>query len=135
MQLDDDHPELIEARRLGYPYLVYRDAGGTQQVLSLPDDWKQVTMGRGAGADVILSWDEGVSGVHATLERLADAWIVVDDGLSSNGTFVNGERVDRRQRLNHGDEMRLGETEILFHAPLELDRGETQVLRIDDPPS
>ena len=135
MQVDDDHPELVEARRLGYPYLVYRDAGDTQQVLPLPDDWKQVTLGRGAGADVILSWDEGVSGVHANLERLADAWIVVDDGLSSNGTFVNGERVDRRQRLNHGDELRLGGTEILYQAPLEIDRGATQIVQSPDPPT
>jgi len=135
MEPDNEADEVVEARRLGTPYLVYNDGGGAQRVLSLPDEWKQVTIGRGGGADVIISWDDGVSGIHAKLERLADAWIVVDDGLSSNGTFVNGERVDRRQRLNDGDEMRLGETEILFQSPLEVDRGVTRIVRPPDLPS
>ena len=39
-----------------------------------------------------LTWDPDASRVHAELVRLADAWVVVDDGLSRNGTFVNGER-------------------------------------------
>jgi pSer/pThr/pTyr-binding forkhead associated (FHA) protein len=115
----EETPEVAEARRLGSPYLIYADGHGRQQVLSLLDDWSEITIGRGMGTDVILAWDEGVSRVHAQIERLADAWIVVDDGLSRNGTFVNGERVERRRRLVDGDELRIGETSIRFHAPME----------------
>jgi pSer/pThr/pTyr-binding forkhead associated (FHA) protein len=115
----EETPEVAQARRLGNPYLVYADARGRQQVLSLLDDWSEITIGRGMGTDVILAWDEGVSRVHAQIERLADAWVVVDDGLSRNGTFVNGERVERRRRLVDGDELRIGGTTIRFHAPME----------------
>jgi pSer/pThr/pTyr-binding forkhead associated (FHA) protein len=117
--LEDETPEVAEARRLGNPYLVYGDAKGREQVLSLSDDWSRITIGRGMGTDVILAWDEGVSRVHAEIERLADAWVVVDDGLSRNGTFVNGERIERRRRLVDGDELRIGATRIRFHAPME----------------
>lgn len=116
---DPEAIEIVEARRLGTPFLVYADGGGRQQVLSLSDEWDRITVGRGMGADVILAWDEGVSRLHAELQRLADSWLVVDDGLSANGTYVNGERVQRRRRLRDGDELRLGATTIHYVAPLE----------------
>ena len=128
---DQEAPELVAARRLGFPYLVYEDGQGRQQVLSLPDEWQRITVGRAAGADVILAWDDGVSGLHAQLERLADSWVVIDDGLSANGTFVNGELVERRRRLHDGDELRFGETTILFHAPLEA-RDVTRIQPVPD---
>ena len=31
--------------------------------------------------------------MHAELTRIGDDWVVCDEGLSHNGTFVNGERV------------------------------------------
>lgn len=88
-------------------------------MLSLSDEWQRLTIGRGMSADVILAWDEGVSRLHAELQRLADSWVVVDDGLSANGTYVNGELVERRRRLHDGDELRFGSTAIRFEAPLE----------------
>jgi FHA domain len=95
----EDTPELAAARRCGDPYLVYRDAHARQRVLSLPDTWNRVTIGRGMGADVALTWDPDVSRVQAELSRLADDWTVIDDGLSRNGTFVNDQRVEGRRRV------------------------------------
>jgi pSer/pThr/pTyr-binding forkhead associated (FHA) protein len=115
----DSSPEIAEARRRGEPFLAYLDAHGRQQVLSLQDTWDRVTIGRGPSNDVGLPWDSDVSRVHAELVRVADDWAVVDDGLSRNGTFVNGERVERRRRLRDGDQLRCGDTEIQFHAPFE----------------
>jgi pSer/pThr/pTyr-binding forkhead associated (FHA) protein len=112
-----DSPEVDAAARDGYPFLAWRDPHGRVQVLSLRDGWNQVTIGRGPSADVGLPWDSLVSNVHAELTRIADDWAVVDDGLSANGTFVNGERVERRRRLRDGDELRCGETAIGFRAP------------------
>ena len=48
--------------------------------------------------------------MHAALERVGDDWTVVDDGLSRNGTFVNGERVTGRRRLRDGDVIAVGGT-------------------------
>ena len=115
----EETPELAAARRRGDPYLVYPDARDRQCVLSLPDTWDRITIGRGMGTDVALTWDQDVSRVHAELARLADDWTVVDDGLSRNGTFVNGERVERRRRLFDGDVLRCGGTELSFHSPFQ----------------
>ncbi|MFL5870662.1 MAG: FHA domain-containing protein [Solirubrobacterales bacterium] len=109
----------LQARRRGDPYLVYRDGHGREQVLSLPDTWDRITFGRGMAATVILAWDEDVSRTHAELHRIGDDWALVDDGLSRNGSFVNGERVSGRRRLRDGDELRLGDTRITFRAPFE----------------
>jgi hypothetical protein len=109
----------LEARRRGNPYLVYRDHEGHQNILSLLGTWDRVVIGRSMYADLMLSWDEHVSAVHAELERLADDWVLVDDGLSRNGSFVNGERVSRRRRLMGGDELRFGRTVVAFRSPFQ----------------
>ena len=86
----------------------------------MPDSWERVTIGRGMASDVPLSWDTGVSTVHATLERLGDDWVLIDEGLSLNGSFVNDERVGGRRRLIDGDDLRFGETGVAFHAPFQV---------------
>ncbi len=78
-----------------------------------------VTIGRASSADVIIEGDPLVSRLHSTLERLGDAWTVVDNGLSRNGTFVNGRRVSGRVQLHDRDEIRVGGTVLTFCAPAE----------------
>jgi pSer/pThr/pTyr-binding forkhead associated (FHA) protein len=64
-------------------------------------------------------WDVGVSRAHARLERFGnDDWMLVDDGISRNGSIVNGERLRQRRRLVDGDVLRFGETCIVYRAPL-----------------
>lgn len=115
----EETPEVAAANRRGEPYLVYRDAHERQCVLSLPDTWDRMTIGRGMGADLALTWDQDVSRVHAELVRLADDWTVTDDGLSRNGTFVNDRRVEGRRRLMDGDLLRCGDTVLLFVSPFQ----------------
>jgi pSer/pThr/pTyr-binding forkhead associated (FHA) protein len=55
---------------------------------------------------------EGVSRLHARVERLDDAYFIEDLG-SRNGTLINGERVARAE-LRHLDVIRLGSAELLF---------------------
>jgi hypothetical protein len=109
--------ERIRAEREGKPFLLLRDGTQTQHLVRLPTDVDRLTIGRGEGVDLPLNWDERVSRVHAELERVGDSWAVADDGLSRNGTFVNGKRVRGRQRLEEGDELRVGGTRMVFRAP------------------
>jgi predicted component of type VI protein secretion system len=110
--------ERIEADRRGAPYLVFRDEDVRQRIVAL-DEVQRMTVGRVDACDVCLSWDAGVSRVHAELERLAGDWAVVDDGLSRNGTFVNGERLAGRRRLADGDALTFGDTIVVYRAPAE----------------
>ena len=70
--------------------------------------------------DIVLSWDGEVSRVHAALERIGPDWLIADDGLSHNGTWVNGDRVTGRRRLRDGDVIAVGATTLAFVAPEEL---------------
>src|SRR5689334_18797032 len=107
----------IHARRRGVPFLLYRDASGAQALVELAEDAERLTIGRRANSDVALPWDARVSRLHAELVRMGDDWVVCDEGLSHNGTFVNGERLRGRRRLRGGDAISVGDTLIAFCAP------------------
>jgi pSer/pThr/pTyr-binding forkhead associated (FHA) protein len=115
--------ERIDAERRGAPFLVYRDAQGRQLVRPL--DRERLTVGRSESAEVRLDFDPEASRVHAELERIAGDWILVDDGLSRNGSFVNNNRVVGRRRLRDGDVLRFGGTTALFRSPSQRGAEET----------
>ncbi len=108
---------MLEAEREGAPFLAYRDASAGELRLRPLRDLERATLGRSEHNDVSLSWDQEVSRTHAQLEHVGGDWTLVDDGLSRNGSFVNGERVRGRRRLDDGDIVRLGRTSLLFRAP------------------
>jgi pSer/pThr/pTyr-binding forkhead associated (FHA) protein len=108
--------EQLIAARGSSPFLLYRDGERRQRIVRL-EGQRGLTVGRDEGADVALSWDKQVSRLHAELQCIAGQWTVVDDGLSSNGSFVNGERVAGRRRLADGDALRFGRTQVVFRAP------------------
>ena len=103
----------IEAERRGTPFLLYRDGEDRQVIVDL-EDRARVTIGRRESNDVPLTWDAAVSRLHAQLERAGTEWVVADDGLSHNGTYVNGARVESRRRLDDGDVVGVGGTLIAF---------------------
>jgi pSer/pThr/pTyr-binding forkhead associated (FHA) protein len=107
---------MLEEERQGGAFLAYRDGEGDLRLMRLKGRGR-ATIGRLAGNDVALDWDPEASRTHAQLELVGDDWTVVDDGLSRNGSFVNGERVHGRRRLADGDMLRLGRTPVLFRAP------------------
>ena len=109
--------ERIAAERRERPFLLYRDGDGAQQIVDLGDAPERLTIGRSTQNDVALPWDREVSRVHASLERLGDEWTFVDDGRSHNGSFIDGARVQGRQRLRDGDTIALGRTIIVFRRP------------------
>ena len=71
------------------------------------------TIGKAAENDVALPDDATASHLHAVLERFPAGWCVTDLG-SSNGTWVNGERIWASRRLRSGDEIRVGQTRLMF---------------------
>lgn len=105
---------LVELERAGEPFLAMRDGDGGLRLLVLDAGASTMTVGRAAAADVPISWDPEVSSVHAELRRLGVEWTVADDGLSRNGTFLNGGRVAGRQRLRAGDRLLLGATIVAY---------------------
>jgi len=92
-------------------------AEGGPRSWHLPQDRDLATVGRANEADVHLDGDSQVSRLHARLERVGGQWSIVDDGLSRNGTMVNGRRVTGRVRLNDRDRVTIGQTLLVFCAP------------------
>ena len=74
---------------------------------------KTLTIGRGAPNDIRLDDDEFASSHHARIEPRRDGVWVEDIG-STNGTYVNGTRLGRPQKLAPGDVVRIGETDLRY---------------------
>ena len=74
-------------------------------------DIAPVTLGRGGQNTVPLDGDEFASARHARFEARSDG-VWVEDLGSTNGTFVNGARVTTPRRLDGGDVVRVGQTEL-----------------------
>jgi hypothetical protein len=78
-------------------------------------DASALSIGRAANNDIAISNDEYASTRHARFEPRRDGVFVEDVG-STNGTYVNGLRLTREQRLAPGDLIRIGETDLRFEA-------------------
>lgn len=120
----------IEAERTGAAFLVHRDGDGEQRIVTLADE--VVWVGRRDTVGLCLDWDAEVSGVHAELQPGGGEWTLVDDGLSRNGSFVNGERVNGRRRLRDRDMLRFGRTVALFRAPADAGGAQSTVMAGDN---
>jgi pSer/pThr/pTyr-binding forkhead associated (FHA) protein len=117
--------ERMDAERRGDAFAIYRDVSGTQVIAPLASESERLTVGRARSSDVCLDFDPEVSDLHAELERIGEHWVLVDDGLSKNGSFVNGERVSGRRRLRDGDALRFGSTAVTFRSPATAQDAET----------
>lgn len=79
----------------------------------------RMTIGRAEGSDLLLDTPLA-SRLHALLSVREDG-VYVSDLDSSNGTYLNGRKIDKAQ-LHHRDVIRVGDCDIRY---LE-DRAETQ---------
>ena len=113
-----DLKSIIETERKGQPFLLWRNEEGAQQIFVLSER-RHATIGRRSSNPVVLSGDSEVSRTHAELELIGEDWTVSDDGLSHNGTFVNGKRITQRHRLVDGDLLVFGRTVVEFRSPRE----------------
>ena len=77
------------------------------------------------GSDIVVA-DPEVSRRHAAI-REHDGGVAIEDLGSTNGTFVNGERIEGLHSLSDGDTVRLGNTTWRLRAPSAADSGATVV--------
>ncbi|MGO9788374.1 MAG: FHA domain-containing protein [Solirubrobacteraceae bacterium] len=102
-----------------------------QEPRSVRLDADRTTIGKASDNDVALSDDPAVSRLHAAVERFAAGWVVTDLG-SSNGTWLNGDRVTHPRRIRDGDEIRVGQTRLIVRAASATP--ETATLTESEPP-
>jgi hypothetical protein len=107
--------ERIAAERRSAAFLIYRDDAGKQQIVELGSE--HITVGRRLDNDVPLGWDREVSRLHAQIQHIGGDWCLVDEGLSRNGSYVNGHRVVGKRRLRDGDRLCFGSTLVAYRAP------------------
>ena len=72
-----------------------------------------LSFGRDAASDVVVSGNE-VSRRHAEIRTDPEGYLLLD--LSSNGTYVNGERIGKAHSLARADVIRIGNDEFRFYA-------------------
>jgi hypothetical protein len=89
----------------GQARLVRLDGAGAEVHL---DPARPLTIGRDPACGLCLPGEQGLSRRHAELRPdPAGGWLLCDLG-SSNGTFLEGERLEGCRRLRPGDQLRLG---------------------------
>jgi len=109
-------PPIGGARRTGAARAVAPSGGRLVSLVdgkeyAVPD--KGLVIGRDAGCDVVVPRNE-VSRRHAEVAATEDGYVVRD--TSSNGVFVNGERIQGSHRLSRADVIRVGGEEFRFYA-------------------
>jgi pSer/pThr/pTyr-binding forkhead associated (FHA) protein len=91
------------------PFLT--DPPGREHILSE----QRTIVGRAAGNDIVIS-SARVSREHACLTR--QGWhVILEDLGSTNGTYLNGERVRAPVELRDGDRVQVGDILLVFHDP------------------
>jgi hypothetical protein len=102
----EEHPELM-------PLLTV--AGGTMRGLSFRVGRGALVIGRAPTADIVLA-DPHLSRRHATVQATVEG-VSLTDLDSTNGTWLNDQRITGSVQLADGDVVRLGRTELRFFDP------------------
>ena len=91
------------------PKLVLKSHGAVIKEILL--DKPRLTIGRKPDNDIVLD-DQAASGHHARVIQIQSVFFVEDAG-SSNGTYANGKKTDRKQLVN-GDQITIGQHSLLY---------------------
>jgi DNA-binding CsgD family transcriptional regulator len=116
---------VMDREREGGSFALLRDGGGELRLVGLDGHGDQLSIGRDASNAIPLTWDREVSRLHARLSRVGGEWVVEDDGLSRNGTFLNGERLVGSARLRDRDVLRFGGVTLSYRSTSAGSRSET----------
>ena len=88
-------------------------ASGTQQGQAAQVSGDRFLIGRGSDCELTLA-DSEASRRHALLRPQPDGSVVLEDLSSTNGTYVNGQRITGPVTLRGGERVRIGDTELNF---------------------
>ena len=102
--LQKKHDELIESQRLHFTAWW---SDGTQSEIRL--DKKEEALGR-ASEFGHFAMDAELSRKHAKVSLEGDGFCYIEDLGSLNGTFLNGEKLESRQKVEAYDMIRIGQT-------------------------
>jgi pSer/pThr/pTyr-binding forkhead associated (FHA) protein len=102
-----------ERRRKASGRLVVLKSPALNAGHSIGIDSAAIAVGRGGQNDVAIEHDEFASSNHARFTPQRDGLWIEDIG-STNGTFVNGEKLPEPRRLVPGDVVTIGETELRY---------------------
>jgi len=80
----------------------------------------EITLGRSRGCGIVLA-DPCISRVHALI-AVRSGRVYVQDLRSSNGTFVDGERIAGEQEITEGDRISIGNYDLLLHLGPPIDQ-------------
>lgn len=72
-----------------------------------------VTIGRKAGCDIVIAYDKSISSKHCAIKVVGGKFFITDL-QSSNGTFVNGNRISKDTEIFAGNKIGLGRLELRF---------------------
>src|SRR6516162_6226315 len=112
---DPEQAEKVERDRAYLIVLAGNNVGEMYKVTG-----ETMIIGRGQNADIQIV-DEGISRRHARVVCQEGA-VAVEDLGSTNGTFLNGQKIGERAPLRDGDKIQVGSTTILkftYHDKLE----------------
>jgi pSer/pThr/pTyr-binding forkhead associated (FHA) protein len=111
---------LRDLRNAEQAQLASRTGIGRLNVLESPENEPQAgttvalgpinSIGRNVNNTIYVE-DDFVSATHAMLTFRGRSWFVEDQG-STNGTYVNGHRIDRPVALSYGDELTIGRVRL-----------------------
>src|SRR3954447_2805672 len=101
----------IHDREAAMPGEQLRITGGPAAGSQL-DIGQELQIGRSAGGEGRLGDDPEISRQHAKLSRNPQGQLVVEDLGSTNGTYVNGQRITGPTPLNPGDTLQMGRSTL-----------------------
>src|SRR5437667_7619621 len=99
-------------RPSGAPLANFLVRGGSRKGQRLRVKMPVVNIGRADYNDLVLP-DESVSTTHAKLQRREGVWVLVDLD-STNGTFIDGDRIKGEAPLTPGATVRFGDVSLVF---------------------
>ena len=101
---------------MAIPYLEI-DAGAERKRFEVPegDGSAEFIIGRAPDCQMVIP-SAAVSRRHARVRR-REREVMIEDLGSSNGTFVNGEKISAAKALKDGDRISFGTVELIFVAP------------------
>ncbi|MFH1707390.1 MAG: FHA domain-containing serine/threonine-protein kinase [Planctomycetota bacterium] len=98
--------------------------------ITIPIDKPQFLIGRALHADIRILDDKQVSREHCRIVRLDDG-CVIEDMQSSNGTFLNGNKVAGKHKLKYEDIIKVGARQVVFREDRRRTGGPTEAPHVD----